>query len=339
MKEEEIRPKNLHDTIIELSRQDVERLILPEKNKLEEIACPGCGSKNSTFQFKKFGLDYVLCQDCYSLYLSPRPKESFLNQIYPKMKSVQYWEAHFYKETAEPRREKIYVPRAKKVVDLINQYKVPDKEVLIDIGSGFGIFLEELRKVSDFKKLIATEPTLSLAKVCESKGLDVIKKLGRDLSLSDISKKASVITCFEVLEHIVDPLKFLTVLSKILKPGGLLILTAPSVSGIDVQLLWEKSKTVYPPHHINLLSVEGVKELIGRVNGLELLDISTPGALDVDIIRNAKREGVIENLGKFFDYLFSREDENLFENLQQFCQKHDLSSHLMVVIKKIIINN
>ncbi|MFH1841383.1 MAG: class I SAM-dependent methyltransferase [Candidatus Nealsonbacteria bacterium] len=334
MKESEIRPKNLHDTIIDLSRQDVERLILSKKDELEEIVCPACGSKNLTFQFKKFGLDYVLCDDCRSLFLSPRPTESFLNKIYPEMESVKYWETHFYKETAEPRREKMYNPRAKKVVELADKYSVLDKDLLIDVGAGYGVFLEEIKKVSNFKELVAIEPVSSLAEVCKSRGIKVIEKNAQDATSEDIPEKAAVLTCFEVLEHLINPLTFLNSLSKLLKKEGLFILSAPCISGIDVQILWEKSKTIYPPHHINLLSIEGMESLAKRTNDLEIVEISTPGKLDVDIIRNAKKEGLVDNLGRFFDYFFWRENEEAFSGLQQFCQKYNLSSHLMVVMKK-----
>ena len=335
MKEADIRPKNLHDGILEISRGDVERLILPNKKGLEKIPCPGCGSWRASFQFQKFGMDYVLCQDCYSLYLSPRPKDSFLQQCYPKMKSVQYWESHFYRETAPQRRRRIYAPRARKVTKLFRQYGNAESKTLIDVGCGYGIFLEEVEKLSFFNKLIGIEPSPSLAAVCQKRGFHVVQKSVSDLASSDIPEPASIITCFEVLEHVNSPPEFLTSLSRLLEPGGLLVLTAPSVSGLDVQLLWEKSKTVYPPHHINLLSVEGVRKLVERAGTLQLVDISTPGLLDVNIIQNAKNEGYDLTLGRFFDYIFSREDEKLLADLQRFCQKHNLSSHLMAVLRKM----
>ena len=44
---------------------------------------------------------------------------------------------------------------------------------------------------------------------------------------TDISKHYDQILCFEVLEHVMNPLLFLGQLSKILKPGGVIYLSTP----------------------------------------------------------------------------------------------------------------
>ena len=46
---------------------------------------------------------------------------------------------------AEARREKIFRPRAQKVAEMLVDVSDP---VVGDIGAGFGLFLEELKKVN-----------------------------------------------------------------------------------------------------------------------------------------------------------------------------------------------
>ena len=335
MKEREIRPRNLHQTILKLSKQDTARFILPRKRELKRIACPACGTKEHDGGFKKFGMEYAVCRGCKSIYLSPRPTEKHLSKVYNRMKSVKFWETGFYKETAEARREKIFTPRAAKVVETARKWLGSRKSspTLMDVGSGYGIFLEEARKIGYFKDIVGIEPTSTLAKVCRQRGFEVLEQWITDRNVKDIERQADVLTCFEVLEHIHDPLKFVKTFTQLLAPGGIFILSFPSASGLDVQLLGEKSNTVYPPHHINILTVEGVRMLAERA-GLRVAEITTPGKLDVDIVKNALQEGGIEKTDGFFKYIFWRNDEKLLADLQKFCSDNLLSSHLFLVLRK-----
>jgi len=335
MKERDIRPKHVHESILSLAEKDTQTFLLPRKEALIDVACPACAADKKTHAFIKFGLSYVTCDACKTLYLSPRPSEALLSEVYNKMESVQYWETAFYKETAEARREKIHAPRAQKIQDIAKAHgKNGNGETLLDIGCGYGIFLEEIKKLNFFDTLVGIEPTASLAAVTRKKGIPVREVWVGPDTAADIPERADVLTCFEVMEHVFDPAAFIGTMAQLVKPGGIMIFTFPSGSGFDVQLLWEKSNTVYPPHHINLMTVEGVERLIARVSSVALIEIATPGVLDVDIVRNAYRDGAMQNTGHFFDYFFSRNDDAACADLQSWLQKHRLSSHLWLVLRK-----
>ena len=94
------------------------------------------------------------------------------------------------------------------------------------------------------------------------------------------------LTCsLEVFEHVHNPLSFLKKKVSITKKGGWVFFTTLGVDGFDIQLLWENSNSIYPPHHLNLLSVKGFKILCERA-GLTNIKIITPGVLDTDIVKN-----------------------------------------------------
>jgi len=336
MKEREIRPQNLHDTILSLAVKDTENLILPRKDELVEVDCPACGSNKKEFKLKKTGLDYVQCKDCWSLYLNPRPPEEMMTELYSQMESVKYWEANFYKQTAEARREKMYAPRAKQVIALSKQYGNKNTVIncIMDVGCGYGVFLDEIKNRKFFDEVIGIEPVAELAQVTRDKNIEVIEEWITPETVSKINIKASVLTCFEVLEHVFDPVKFLKTFSQLLLPNGLFILSCPLFSGFDVQITQDKSNAVYPPHHINALTIEGIKKLVARVNEFDIVELSTPGKLDVDIVKNALKEGKIDSAGNFFDYLFWRDDEKVWQDFQKFLQTNLLSSHLFLILKK-----
>ena len=104
------------------------------------------------------------------------------------------------------------------------------------------------------------------------------------------------------------------------------------VEGFDIQLLWEKSKSISPPHHINFISIKGFEILFAQA-GFECIEVSTPGELDVDIVLNAFQEDNSLNLGRFERLLLSREGKDLGE-FQKFLAQHKLSSHCWVSARK-----
>jgi 2-polyprenyl-3-methyl-5-hydroxy-6-metoxy-1,4-benzoquinol methylase len=60
--------------------------------------------------------------------------------------------------------------------------------------------------------------------------------------------QADVIASFETIEHLFDPAGFLHACHRLLRPGGLLVLTCPNGQGFDVLVLGDRSDTVDAEH-------------------------------------------------------------------------------------------
>jgi 2-polyprenyl-3-methyl-5-hydroxy-6-metoxy-1,4-benzoquinol methylase len=332
MKESEIRPQKLFNQYLQLAKKDNE-IFFSDHARFTEIPCPSCGNEKQMPGLEKFGFTYVLCTDCASLYLSPRPPAEMYDLYYREAESVKFWSTHFYKETAEARRKKIYRPRAEIVTELTNQYGLDsaNDSLFADIGAGYGLFLEEVEKLNLFDRVIGIEPSPKMAQVCRERGFDVIQKYVGNTE--DITAGASFATAFEVLEHVLDPLAFLSSAKRILRRGGLLMFTTLTVSGFDIQVLWEKSKSVYPPHHINLLSIDGFRRLVER-SGLSLVHLCTPGALDVDIVRNICIENSDVNIPRFAASIINA-PEKVRTKFQSFLKANNLSSHIRIIASRL----
>ncbi|MFC1585465.1 methyltransferase domain-containing protein [Fibrobacterota bacterium] len=330
MKEYEIRPKKVFDDYLKISEKDIKKYFSNTK-KFVDVPCVGCKSSNTDFAFEKHGFTYKQCKECFTLFASPRPTEDMIDTFYRESESSKFWAKRFFPETAEARRMKIFRPRAQLVGEIIGRYDLKKPLILADAGAGFGIFLEEVKNDGMFDKVIGIEPSTDLAQTCVTKGFTVIKKPAE--KIDDNELQASVICSFEVLEHLFDPDRFIAGLARITQPGGLLLITTLTISGIDLQVLWNDSKSISPPHHLNFPSVEGLKAIIERC-GLEEIEICTPGKLDVDIIKNTMRDNPGLQVPRFIEYLINNRDQETLAQMQQFLQANNLSSHARIVARK-----
>jgi SAM-dependent methyltransferase len=324
MKEEEIRPQVIFDEYLKLAQIDTKTFF--EKAKREQVHCPACDTEGDT-AFNKNGFDYALCQNCRTLYVSPRPENEAFNRYYTEAPSVEYWATTFYKVTADARRENLWKPKAKLIQQLIKRLGTGDEKV-IDVGGGYGIFAEEMKILSG-NDVTVIEPGPHLANSCRERGIDVVEKFLEDVKNTDLPEGGLVFVSFELFEHLHDPALFLKQLSELMRAGDLFIFTTLSGTGIDIQALWEDSKSVSPPHHLNFLNPHSVKLLLERI-GLQSLEVTTPGKLDIDILCN-NRELIKDRFLKTFVTYASDAEK---EQWQQMISNSGWSSHMMVCCQK-----
>ena len=328
MKEEDIRPSDLFEEYLKLSTEDAEKCFgNAERNK---IHCPACASKESKKEFVKHGFEYVSCSCCQTLYLNPRPTIESFEAFYNNSISSSYWADVFFPAVAESRRKLIFKPRVNALLSLCRDKGINPK-VVMDVGAGYGIFLEEFKKEMPDIHAIAIEPSKNLAEVCRIKGVEVVEAIAE--KVIGYESTADLVVCFEVLEHIHNPFQFINVLSKFVAPGGHLMVSTLGVDGFDIQTLWKDSNSISPPHHINFFSIDGFRQLFERA-GLIDINITTPGVLDVDIVRNAcQKDPSILNGHRFIQKIIS--DDKLAEDFQVFLINSKLSSHTWVLAKKL----
>ncbi len=141
---------------------------------------------------------------------------------------------------------------------------------LLDVGAGNGYFVHLAR--TEFR-LRADGLEISAAEADYARDTFGLELLRGDLSV--VTAKYDVITSFNVLEHVKQPMTLLTEMSERLAPGGLLVLTTPNPSCIHRRLRGLNGwNMVCPPHHINLFTRTALQEMLTRV-GFEVLEYST----------------------------------------------------------------
>lgn len=327
MKESDIRKREVFNRYLELVNQDI-GAIFKNRESFVRIDCPACSSKNYNFEFEKSSFCYYLCRECRTLFANPRPTLEQLERLYTDSPSSVFWINEFFKPVAEIRREKIFKPRALEIVSMINMHK-QKKFKVVDIGAGFGIFLEELLKIIPYIDVIAIEPSPHMADICKNKGLQVIQS-----AIGDIQQKETIdiAVCFELVEHLYSPRDFFVKVKGLLKKGGLFYFTTLNGEGFDIQVLWEKSKIIFPPHHINFFNPYSIS-ILSKNTGFEIVNIKTPGKLDWDIVEGMyKDEGT--DIGRFWKLVSKKGNNETKVSLQDWITKSGFSSHMAVLLRK-----
>jgi SAM-dependent methyltransferase len=199
-----------------------------------------------------------------------------------------------------------------------------------DIGAGVGLFLEELARLLPEHEYVGIEPSEEMAAYCAGKPFRILPTFlemvhGYDGTFDFLS------AC-ELLEHVYDARAFVEHVFRLLKPGGHFMCTTLNGQGCDILVLGEQSKSVSPPHHLNFFTTYSLPLLLQKA-GFSIVEVTTPGELDIDII-----EGMIRNehasCGRFWDYVACKATPECKRDLQELLKKHRLSSHMRVIVRK-----
>ncbi len=116
---------------------------------------------------------------------------------------------------------------------------VPSIRSVLEVGCGAGHFLD---KASGVYAVTGVDTNPGALEVCRAKGHHVT-----DGPLTDLEGPFDAVVLFEVLEHIPDPDAFLAQLTRLVAPGGMLIIAVPNPDGY-----WRDFDHVLldmPPHH------------------------------------------------------------------------------------------
>jgi SAM-dependent methyltransferase len=294
------------------------------------VACPACGADHPAPGLRKWGFQWVTCGTCLTLYMSPRPPEAVLAAYYADSENYAYWAEHIFPASEAARREKVHRPWLARVLALCAEAGIAPG-TLVEVGPGFGTFAALAAGSGAFARVVAVEPTPQLAAACRARGVEVVERRVEDAA--DELPPADVVVAFEVVEHLFDPGRFVADCARVLRPGGLLVLSCPNAAGFDIQALGAESLAV-DPEHVNLFTPSSLAGLLGR-HGFTVVSSTTPGRLDAEFVRDAARAGRVDLAGQpLLRRVLLDEWDRLGGPFQRFLADNGLSSHMWVAARR-----
>ena len=325
----DIRPDSVVNTekIQEAINRDCQ-WVIDRKALLIPVSCPACKGKKSKGTIEKFPVEYEICANCDTLYQKMRFPEELLGEYYATSALMEYFGKYIFPSSERNRREKIYIPRVDRLLEICSRHET-GYGLCVEVGAGSGKFLYELGLRKIFERIVAIEPAPSLAESCRDLGLKTY-----EMPVERISRMAAdVVVSFEVIEHLFSPEKFLRDMYNLLSDNGMCFLTTPNGKSFEVRELGSLSTTLGFTH-LNLFNPESLSLLASRV-GFKVLEVMTPGILDVDLVKRGYNEKTALQKSAFILYLVDEASQELKGNFQQFLVDNHLSSHMWIALRKI----
>ena len=325
LNEMDIRPFALMDEFKRLSILGAAEHFA-KSDQLTTTHCPACGADAAEPVFSRFDFLYNRCTICRTVYVSPRPVDEALCRYYKCTQASRFRIRHFSRDTAKARRYHLLHSHANWMGQLFEETGNCEAKSYADLYSYTPEIFDEIFELGLFDVLYCIEPLLSTEAYTEAPV--------KTTALGEVSGLGAI-SAFEKIEHQFSPLALFERIRKQLAPGGLFFFTTRTITGFDLQILWDKTPYIFVPEHLNLLSIEGIEALVKRA-GFELIELSTPGQLDLQLIKHAVDQDPSIRLPEFLRCLLDDRDCFAHEDFQAFLQKHRLSSHVRVAARKKI---
>lgn len=330
-REAEFKPDPIFKKYLKMTESDIKKEF-NDRKKLKDSDCPACESRKNTKAFTKFDFQYVECQNCGTVYMSPHMEDKEIKEHFLNSQSIRFWRDTLSKATRDKRKEKIYSHRWQWINDTMEEYLPGDRNIA-DLNSKNMDYVIELLNNKYFNKKLIVNPYFNIEDTTDN---DLKRKLSlasdpRNL-LTD-KNSINIATLFEVIDYTSDVDSLMKTTKNLLCKGGLCFMTTISISGFDLQVLWENSRSIFPIDRINVLSHKGL-ELLFKRHGFEMLEFSTPGVLDFDIVESEFKKHPDMPIPRFIKTVLERDDEQLKQDFQNFLQVNKLSSFTRIVLRK-----
>jgi len=217
--------------------------------------CILCTASGFRIIHRKDEWKYLLCLNCGLVCLHPKPTTETLTKNYEDYLSVQPEEIGNWESMVKP-----VVTRS---ADLIESRSRTVRGKLLDIGCGYGFFLQEMK--SRGWQVNGIEISQTGRKYAKNRwDIEVFSEPLETLRFPENS--FDVVTLFYVIEHVLEPLDLMKEVNRILKPKGLVILRWPHSTPI-VRLLGPLSRKLdlyHTPYHLYDFSPKTIGRLLNR---------------------------------------------------------------------------
>jgi SAM-dependent methyltransferase len=279
------------------------------------MKCKICQSNQTTILRKvkspHSDLDYYLyyCLNCKSRFFNPLEHDVDFQEFYQTL-------SQNHQATRQPvfQKKKSWIDLRNKLIKILGNKPAS----ILDVGCRTGDFL--LHFDDDIHRE-GVELAEDFAQIARERGLVVYNDFIENIRFN---KKYDIVSCLAILEHLVDPNKFLDTINDLVEKDGLLVILVPTFECLKEKILfllnirWHMYR---PPEHLNFFSRSYLNEFMIRKGFYLVRREFTSGGLMNPFSSNILLRKII---GKIF-YYYDRSPLNrlpIFDHMYSIYVKH-----------------
>ena len=212
-------------------------------------ACVVCGHAHARLQFPKDGYSMVACQACGALYVGEDPAAIDFDALYGQAYYTGGSDAVFADYVGQEAARRAHARRKLAVLRHLPP-RIPRHGRLLDVGCAAGFFLTEARAHYEVQGVELS--TWSSAYARDRLHLPVFTGTLQDAHLP--ADHFDVVTLWDVIEHVPEPVPVLAAAARVLKPGGRLVLSTGDWGSAYAQARGADWHLMTPPWHLTMFS-------------------------------------------------------------------------------------
>jgi len=228
-----------------------------------ERLCPLCGSGDAAPLFRKRGVDCWRCGRCTFRFATP--------DVNPNLsQTLSGYEEAYLQYLADDPGDAV---NFKSLCRWMEDFATLESKRLLDVGAGSGKLVRFLRgrgvdasgiepSRALFDRFLKNDPAFA----CGT--LDDVEAPGRQYD---------IITAFDVIEHVADPVGFLRGIEKRLAAGGVCFVSTPDVESLVARAFGRRWHFYYP-YHLSYLGPRTIANAAAP-SGLQVIDSRHRGRL------------------------------------------------------------
>ncbi|MEK7578831.1 MAG: class I SAM-dependent methyltransferase [Patescibacteria group bacterium] len=292
------------------------------ENHLKKIdtTCIACGERLFDFFANKNDFNLYRCKNCHLIFVWPLPKESanlYSSDYFSGAKHGFGYVNYEEDKSAMFKTFEVYLGK-------IEQF-MPRKGKLLDVGAATGFFVQ-LATARGWKAS-GIEISDYAAKVARQKGLDVMT--GTLESVDFDTSSFSVVTLWDVIEHLPDPVSHLKLIYNILEVGGLVAINTPDSASFVARIFGKRWHLLVPPEHLFYFNYRSLSVLL-RNSGFEVVHISKIG-------KKFTLQYIFKTLARWQNFFIWRQLAEFFAKTQlvRFSIPINLRDNFFIIAKKL----
>jgi SAM-dependent methyltransferase len=228
--------------------------------------CLSCGSVEHRPLFSMKGYDLVCCESCSLAFIANPPTDAELSLLYSASGCEYHADLQNPSSPAWRRIARIAQRHLRFVENALGK-DVKRGASLVDVGCSTGQFLA-LAKAGGFAAHGVEFSQESADFAASFAGTAIDLGTIRDCTLQ--AGSVDVLTMFDVIEHVRDPIADMQHAWDLLRPGGWLVMSTPNIDGLFPRASYPLANALgywphpEPPHHLYQFSVRSLTDMVRK---------------------------------------------------------------------------